>query len=62
MTYGDTIRNMTDEEIADFLTNVQTDICIRIFHASGFPMPDLSELRNNTRTDWIDFLKKEVDL
>lgn len=61
MTYGDLVRNMTDEEIADFLTDVQTDICIRILHGSGFPVPDLEERRNNTRHDWIELLKKEVE-
>ena len=55
-TQGDRIRQWSDEEIAEFTIGVM-DGAFELF--TGAKMPD--EKRRAMKTEWIDWLRKEVD-
>lgn len=61
LTNADRIRNMSDEELAYFLTGVQTDVCEKIGAARGMPFEYTYEEINNISLQWQTILKKEVE-
>lgn len=63
MTNGDKFfRNATDEQIARFLTAVQSEILEKVSKAIGYPgTPVKYSDITATQSAWLDWVKQEVE-
>ena len=61
MTYGEKIRAMNDEELADFMAEIQVQICVRLLRRFGLrPNKDINLAKKQTAAEWSKMIKTEV--
>ena len=56
-TNGDAIRDMSDEELANFLALQQIGVVTEFYKAFDVPVPDAM---TGAREEWLNWLRKEA--
>ena len=62
MTYGESVRAMTDKELANFMAEVQVQICVRLLRRFDMrPKKDMNLAKKQIAAEWLKTLRAEGD-